>query len=321
MSNNIYDILKKMTRLDQPRAKKLNEGVYDIDNRSIGGDDNEIDRLEAALKDPNHPERAFLMGKYGINKRSDLAKLPGIRAAAEKGYTDKRVQRDADQAARNAEAEAELDRDLERMRKFGGTPGMNESKKKAKPDYLDMDKDGNKKEPMKKAVKDKEKGAIAEAVDLVESALMEKYMGFKKTVAAIKKGGSAENPEAVAAAIGRKKYGKEKFQKAAAAGKKLGEDDMEEGNEFSGALAQARAQGKDSFSVDGKTYQVKEGWDDMQAYLKKKDKDSESKGGAGKKAGKRYGGSAQKDDDSDTETKATDAPKKKGRPKKDKFAK
>ena len=36
-------------------------------------------------------------------------------------------------------------------------------------------------------------------------------MGFKKTVAAVKKGGSAEDPEAVAAAIGRKKYGKEKF--------------------------------------------------------------------------------------------------------------
>lgn len=51
----------------------------------------------------------------------------------------------------------------------------------------------------------------------------EKYQGWKKTVSAIKKGGSAENPEAVAAAIGRKKYGKAKFQKAAAAGKKLGE--------------------------------------------------------------------------------------------------
>ena len=35
--------------------------------------------------------------------------------------------------------------------------------KKAKPDFLDMDKDGNKKEPMKKAVKDKKKGAVKEA--------------------------------------------------------------------------------------------------------------------------------------------------------------
>ena len=58
--------------------------------------------------------------------------------------------------------------------------------------------------------------------------LDEKYMGWKKTVSAIKKGGSAEDPEAVAAAIGRKKYGKEKFQKAAAAGKKLGEGEVEE---------------------------------------------------------------------------------------------
>jgi hypothetical protein len=30
------------------------------------------------------------------------------------------------------------------------------NEKKAKPDFLDMDKDGNKKEPMKKAIKDKE---------------------------------------------------------------------------------------------------------------------------------------------------------------------
>ena len=63
------------------------------------------------------------------------------------------------------------------------------------------------------------RGDIMEAVRSLE----EKYQGWKKTVAAIKRGGSAEDPEAVAAAIGRKKYGKEKFQKAAAAGKKLGE--------------------------------------------------------------------------------------------------
>ena len=100
--------------------------------------------------------------------------------------------------------------------------------KKAKPDYIDIDKDGDKKEPMKKAAREKSKGAVAEAVAYVEQQLSEKYMGFKKTVAAIKKGGSAENPEAVAAAIGRKKYGKTKFQKAAAAGKKLGEGAVEE---------------------------------------------------------------------------------------------
>jgi hypothetical protein len=56
-----------------------------------------------------------------------------------------------------------------------------------------------------------------------EDQVTEKYQGFEKTVKAIKKGGSARDPEAVAAAIGRKKYGKERFQKAAAAGRKLGE--------------------------------------------------------------------------------------------------
>jgi hypothetical protein len=71
-------------------------------------------------------------------------------------------------------------------------------------------------------------GVAEQEQDMAEGKkLDEKYMGFDKTVAAIKKGGSAENPEAVAAAIGRKKYGKEKFQKAAAAGKKLGESDLQ----------------------------------------------------------------------------------------------
>jgi hypothetical protein len=39
---------------------------------------------------------------------------------------------------------------------------------------------------------------------------------------------------------------------------KIKEDDMEEGNEFSGALAKAKASGAKEFKVDGKTYPVKE---------------------------------------------------------------
>jgi hypothetical protein len=56
---------------------------------------------------------------------------------------------------------------------------VNESKG-SKPDFLDMDKDGDTNEPMKKAAKDKSKGAIAEAVARVEQNLAEKYQGFKK---------------------------------------------------------------------------------------------------------------------------------------------
>jgi hypothetical protein len=52
-------------------------------------------------------------------------------------------------------------------------------------------------------------------------AIAEAYMGFDKTTKALAAKG-AKNPKALAAWIGRKKYGKEKFQAAAAAGKKLG---------------------------------------------------------------------------------------------------
>jgi len=84
-------------------------------------------------------------------------------------------------------------------------------------------------EPVKETAKEPVYENVEPRGDIMEAvrSLEEKYMGFKKTVAAVKKGGSAEDPEAVAAAIGRKKYGKEKFQKAAAAGKKLGEDTNE----------------------------------------------------------------------------------------------
>ena len=73
------------------------------------------------------------------------------------------------------------------------------------------------------------KGSVLEGVSAVEARLNEKYMGFKDTVSALKKQGGVDNPEGLAASIGRKKYGKKKFQKAAAAGKKLGEQGMTEG--------------------------------------------------------------------------------------------
>ena len=50
------------------------------------------------------------------------------------------------------------------------------------------------------------------------SKIVEGYMGFKKLKGELAAKG-AKNPEALAAWIGRKKYGKEKFQAKAAAGK------------------------------------------------------------------------------------------------------
>jgi hypothetical protein len=129
----------------------------------------------------------------------------------------------------------------------------------------------------------------------------EKYMGFEKLEKEIGKRGDVRDPGAVAASIGRKKYGKAAFQKAAAAGRKMGEgqgfkatggqgikptgdlkhgmpmrlntgsgstvhapkpvgvnEEPNEGNEFSGELAKAKASGAKEFEVDDKTYPVKE---------------------------------------------------------------
>jgi hypothetical protein len=78
------------------------------------------------------------------------------------------------------------------------------------------------------------KGDIMEAVRSLE----EKYMGFKAVEKAAKKGG-AEDPAAVAASIGREKYGKKKFQAAAAKGKKLGESDWDGPTDLSSRVIHA----------------------------------------------------------------------------------
>jgi hypothetical protein len=60
----------------------------------------------------------------------------------------------------------------------------------------------------------------------------------------------------------------------------MGENEMEEGNAFSGALAKAKEEGKSSFEVDGKKYQVKEAKEDK--FIQKATKKMEKKGTSGK---------------------------------------
>jgi len=167
-------------------------------------------------------------------------------------------------------------------------------------------------EPVYESVESR--GSITEAVKSLE----EKYMGFKKTVAAVKKGGSAEDPEAVAAAIGRKKYGKAEFQKAAAAGKKLGEgmsdeakldryhelikqgmdpDDAEmiafndEGDDEvdEGKYDEPAAPDADAIAKRKRLQAIKDRQEDEQGYRDERNTPIR------KVAGKAYGGAAQKD--------------------------
>ena len=182
----------------------------------------------------------------------------------------------------------------------------------AKPDFLDLDKDGNRTEPMKKAAKE-----VDEAGYSAKAARAGKDIGKPgKAFAQIAKSageryGSKERGEKVAGAVLKKL--------------RMKEDDMEEGNEFSGALAKAKASGAKEFKVDGKTYQVtsekKEpkskgtAFDPEVAKGMFAHKDDKSRYDV-KDTGysKRYTRKAEPEDEQDDEVKS-DAPKKRGRPK------
>jgi len=236
----------------------------------------------------------------------------------------------------------------------------------AKPDFLDLDKDGNRAEPMKKAAKE-----VDEAGYSAKKARAGKDIGKPgKTFAKIAKSageryGSKERGEKVAGAVlaklrakesvdeaemdesalqaylGKKKYGEtgmKALQKAGREGAskatmakirarhdKMDEADMDEGNEFSGALAKAKATGASEFEVDGKKYKVTAeekasrstgtafDRDYMKQQMAKKDAESHSRYDV-KDTGysKRY---TRKPEPEVDEPEVSDQPKKKGRPK------
>ena len=71
----------------------------------------------------------------------------------------------------------------------------------AKPDFLDMDKDGNKKEPMKKAIADKKKGAVKkESVKTSKKVVAESVetkLTFKDMVKLVQESGGQQQIDAV----------------------------------------------------------------------------------------------------------------------------
>ena len=205
--------------------------------------------------------------------------------------------------------------------------------KGSKPDFLDLDKDGNKKESMKKAVANK---------DGMEESALQAFIGKKKY---------GEQGMKALQQAGRDGVSKDKMSQIRNRYNKMDEADMEEGNEFSGELVKARAQGSKEFKVDGKSYPVKEGAKPDYIDLDKdgNKKESMKKAAADKKKSKSTGTAfdletaksmfANKDDhprynvkdtgyskvytrkseeptDDDTDSEASsDAPKRRGRPK------
>ena len=193
---------------------------------------------------------------------------------------------------------------------------------KGKPDFLDLDKDGDRKEPMKKAAKEVDE-SMDEASYSAKAARAGKDIGkpgknFEKIAkSAAERYGSKERGEKVAGAVLAKLRAKESVE----------EGEVEEGNEFTGARQAAIRAGKPTFTVDGKTYRVSGDTSDekvMEREMKDKDefdrraepgdtvrttKGTLTKTASGVKHERRM------DDEEDSEESDNDAPKKRGRPK------
>jgi hypothetical protein len=103
--------------------------------------------------------------KVGDKKKTQHGTLTKTATGVkhERGYTKEKDEDDDAPKAKKAKKES-VDPEAFKA-KFSK---MVEAKKGAKPDFLDVDKDGDKKEPMKKAVADKKKGAVGKEVKEAE---------------------------------------------------------------------------------------------------------------------------------------------------------
>ena len=260
MSNNIYDILKKIESLEAPK-KTLTE------SKSM----TTVKELHNESKKEKQTHKGSIAEAVATVEKQLSEKFHGYK----KAMNETEVEESGLQAYLGKKKYGETG--MKALQKAGRDGASKEKMAMIRAKHDKMD-EGSYNEDMLSA-KQKEFAALAEPKDKITYA--DKIAGAKK-------------------------------------------DKKTEGNKFSGNLMKARAQGKDEADLDGDgdmekvtpgKSNMREGWDEMQKYLDKK-KGPESKGGEGKKAGTRYGGSAQKDDD-DEEMDGEGKPveKKKGRPK------
>ena len=340
MSNNIYDILKKIESLEAPK-KTLTESksmttVKELHNESK----KEKQTRKGTIAEAVAQVEQQLNEKYmGFKKKMGEAGLdPNLKSP----NFDKYNTMDRAQQARTGKYEPDVgsigawQKDVEGQQKY---------KSRTEPGIINKVKDTFGLDKPDPAYGPKTNEGAVEESGLQAYLGKKKYgeTGMKALQKAGREGASKEKMAMIRAKHDKMDEGNynedmlsakqkefaalaEPKDKITYADKIAGakKDKKTEGNKFSGNLMKARAQGKDEADLDGDgdmekvtpgKSNMREGWDEMQKYLDKK-KGPESKGGEGKKAGTRYGGSAQKDDD-DEEMDGEGKPveKKKGRPK------
>ena len=116
-----------------------------------------------------------------------------------------------------------------------------------KPDFLDLDRDGNRTEPMKAAAKEVDEASYSAKAARAGKDIGKPGKNFEKIAkSAGERYGSKAAGERVAGAVLAKMRAKES----------VAEGDVEEGNDFTGARLAAIKAGKPTFRVDGKVYKV-----------------------------------------------------------------
>lgn len=151
LKNKLMEAKEKVKELKKAQAEKLKgkDKKIDEEKSSTGG---EIDRSKKGVtKHTQNPNR------FTDEPHTEPKSQAKSRSAAEKK---------GDAAADKAEEKE--GKNWEKRFGKGSVTRVKDGKKVdegAKPDFLDMDKDGDKKEPMKKAVADKKKGAVGKKTE------------------------------------------------------------------------------------------------------------------------------------------------------------
>lgn len=169
--SSLNDEVKTVAAPELPKAVQLNE---DAELRVLAGTSSYVAEAKKCnkMKEEEKKEDEEVEEGFGDNaKTGDTFKTKtGTATKTKTGVVHKRDNYDYDpgsddkddkkrkEQARKAKKDESIDPEA-----FKAKFSKMVEAKKSKPDFLDVDKDGDKKEPMKKAVADKKKGAVKEA--------------------------------------------------------------------------------------------------------------------------------------------------------------
>lgn len=155
--------------------------------------------------------------KDGKLEKSDFAKLRSSKGVKEASHQEKTTMKHVNASDASPKVKAAIAQAAKRIKPgikgYGDraaalrAAGIEDDRLKegSKPDFLDMDKDGNKKEPMKKAVADKKKNPFAKKTDesiVAEKAVSKAQQKFMGMVHATKKGEKPASKEVAKVAKG-----------------------------------------------------------------------------------------------------------------------